>query len=228
MGVESVAVPMTQTAAVRMQLDHAQRLRARHADAERGFVHRRVDAAQAGDRIAQDRKQAVERERKHRGQEAERGKSEPQRALGQGREPEQQRIEQRQQRQSGNRLHDAGQRQHQPAQRRPAHRDQRQRQAYGEPERKRGHAHQHMAAEIVGQPRQRLVDARIDPHAHCGVPRFISAPSRSACRRGVCISSLTYGSCSSVISACGVPSAITRPARITMIRSASSTASSVS
>ena len=46
-----------------------------------------------------------------------------------------------------------------------------------------------MAAEIVRQPRERVGDARIRDHRAA-----FSALRRSACRRGVCISSLTKSS----------------------------------
>ena len=56
------------------------------------------------------------------------------------------------------------------------------------PERERGQAHDHVAAEIIGQARERVGNARIDA-AH--LRPAISAPSRSARRRGVCINSCT-------------------------------------
>ena len=44
------------------QLDHAKALPRRHADTLRGFAHGRVDPRESGDRVAKDRKQAVEHE----------------------------------------------------------------------------------------------------------------------------------------------------------------------
>ena len=63
------------------QFDHQQRLPRRHADATRGFGHRRIDALKAGDRVPQHRQHAVERERQHRGQEAERGEAEAEQSV---------------------------------------------------------------------------------------------------------------------------------------------------
>jgi hypothetical protein len=57
------------------QLDEAQALSRRHADAVRRLAHGRVHAPEAGDRVAQDRQQAVEHEAQEGGQEPDAGEA---------------------------------------------------------------------------------------------------------------------------------------------------------
>ncbi len=80
----------------------------RHADAARGLAKRRIEIQDAGHAVADHGKHRVERERQQRRQEPECREAyaeEPRRQRG---EREQQRIEQREQREPGNRLYEAG------------------------------------------------------------------------------------------------------------------------
>ena len=206
------------------QLDPEEPLARRHADAVGGLDHGRIDAGEPGDAVPQDRQHRIERQRQQRRQEAERRKAEPKAAFVQRRERQQQRIEQRQQRQAGNGLHQAGDRQ-----RRPAHAAVRlAATASGRlittPSASAAAQSSTCCAEIVGQQlegggdalihrRPSSAAAMIDAHplglaaAACPSARATSrsrwpASSAAACRRRA-----------------------SRPALITTIRSASSTAS---
>ena len=99
-----------------------ERLARRHADALRGLADGGIDAGQPGNRVAQHRQQAVERECQHGGQKAERRERDAERALREGGEAEQQRIEPRQQGEARDGRHDARQRERDRAERRPAQR----------------------------------------------------------------------------------------------------------
>ena len=81
------------------QLDAPELLARRHADAARGFAHRGIDAREAGHRVAQDRQQAVERERDQRGQGADPAHVDPA-AREQRADPREQRHHHREQRET--------------------------------------------------------------------------------------------------------------------------------
>jgi hypothetical protein len=55
------------------RLDQTQFLHRRHADGVRRLDHRGIDAVEAGDPVADDRQQRIERQREQRGEEAQRG-----------------------------------------------------------------------------------------------------------------------------------------------------------
>ncbi len=173
------------------QLHREQGLPRCHADALRRFDQRAVDAVQPGDGVAQHRQHRIERERQHGRQKAESGEAEAEPAERQRRQREQQRIEQGEQCEPGHGLHDAREPQQHAARERPVARGDRQRQADHEPQRERGDTDPHVVAEIVGKMPQRLAPARIGQDAHAALSRGSSAPSRSACRRGVRSSSIT-------------------------------------
>ena len=197
-GVDSVAVPITQTAAVRMpghdhrqsqrHLHHAQRLQPRHADALRGFRDGRVDGGEAGDGVSQHRQHAVERERQHRGQEAQRREAEPEPVCRERRRA--QAAADRTARAAPIRARSA-RCWSRSAARRATPAAARQTKASGrltsEAKPERRHADEHVVAEVVRQVRKRVGKARV--HQRARSPR--NAVSRSAWRRGVCISSRT-------------------------------------
>ena len=173
------------------QLDHGQRLAWRHADALRRLQDGGIDALQPGNGVAQHRQHRIQRQRQHRGQEAEGGEFEAEPPARDARERQQQRIEQRQQGEARNGLDDRGHA-HQPAaQLRAVPREQRERQADEEAERQRDQADADVIAEIIGQARPGIVPARIGPRRHVAAPRGNSFRSRSAWVRGVCNSSRT-------------------------------------
>ena len=148
------------------QFDIAQQPPGPHADDARGFAQARIDAVEAGHGVAQDRQHRIERQRQHRRQEAERRKSFAEDALGQGAlSASSKRVEQGQKREAGNGLHDAGDRQQGAAKKRPMSRGDGDRQADAEPNDERGQAHQHMAAEIVGQARPCVGETGVEDHA---------------------------------------------------------------
>ncbi|MGY3356884.1 hypothetical protein ACVWZK_003547 [Bradyrhizobium sp. GM0.4] len=92
------------------QFDHHQRLPRGHSDAFGSLYQRGIDAVEAGDAIAQHRQHRIERQRQHRRQEAESGEGDAEPGQRHGGREQQERIEQREQRQPGHRLHDAGER----------------------------------------------------------------------------------------------------------------------
>ncbi|MGY3425595.1 hypothetical protein ACVWZW_006099 [Bradyrhizobium sp. F1.13.4] len=167
------------------QFDHHQRLRCGHSDALRGLDQRGIDAVEAGDAIAQHWQHRIERQRQHRRQEAESGEGDAEPGQRYGGREQQERIEQREQRQSGHRLHDAGEREHHGARRGAVAGQDRQRQADHQAERKCGKTHPDVVAEIVGQMPQRLAPARIGEKAHAAPLCGSSAFNRSTWRRGV-------------------------------------------
>ncbi len=173
------------------QLHGEQGLTLCHADALRGLEDGGIDAFQAGDGIAQHRQHGIERQRQHRGQEAERGKAQSEPGQRQRRQRQQQRIEQRQERQARHRLHDRGQPEQRAAQDSTIACRNREGQADQEAQRQRRDADADVVAEIIRQMSQCLAPARIGEQAHAAPSRGSSALSRSACRRGVCSSSPT-------------------------------------
>src|SRR5262249_5060595 len=158
-----------------------------------------------------DRQQAVEREREHGRQEAERRERDAEYALAERCEAEQQRVKQREQREPGDRLHDARERERDRAKGRAPERRQRERHTQRDAERERREADPDVAAEVVGQAGERLGETRLEV-AHVPGPfasrPVISALRRSAWRRGVCISSRTSGAVSPPLRAPARPSAL--------------------
>ena len=205
------------------QLHREQALAVGHADALGRLHHRRIDTRKPGHAVPQDRQHGIEAERQQRGQEAKGRETVAEPGFAQRRKRQQQRVEEGEQREARDRLHQARQRQGRPAQRRAATRRHRQRQTDGEAEDERAGADQHVLTQIVGQQRPGGGDARVHQ-----TPPASSARTRSAWRRGVSINARTRSSGWPARSAAGEASASTLPEPSTTIRSASSSASQTS
>ena len=102
------------------------------ADDAGGLQQRAVDGVEPDHGVAQHRQHRIERQRQHRGQEAERGKAFAEQPLGEAGERQQHRVEQRQQREARDGLEHAGHREQGGAQHRLLPGGDRQRQADAE------------------------------------------------------------------------------------------------
>ena len=165
------------------QLDAPELLARRHPDAARGFAHGGIDAREAGHRVAQDRQQAVERERDQRGQGADPAHGDPA-AREQRAEPREQRHHHREQRETRDRLDRARGAEQRGLERgaavdRDTERDREQR-ARAE----RGERQLEMGRQVAGQERELLPHDSASGRAARRAPRPGAAACAAAPRRG--------------------------------------------